>query len=383
MVAVISLAAIRIRTGKFPEPGGLILATFTRRGFVKSVGPLLLSATTAFDAQNIVFADNMDRYSGPTPYAYVDPELADALRNFPQSVEPPGPENLTARRAEDASGSLLKAPELLPRKAMARGGDRDVPVLIIDPKPGGKNRPATIYIHGGGYVLGSASTKLRLAQEIAQATKSLVVSVDYTLAPEARFPVSLEQNYAALAWLHRNARELGIDRDRIAVCGDSAGGGHAAMLAIAARDRGRFSIAFQCLIYPMLDDRTGSTKHMPPYIGQFLWTEAANQFGWSSLLGVPAGSPMVPPGSVPARVENLSLLPPTFIGVGSIDLFCAEDIEYARRLILSGVPTELFVVPGAYHGFDVVARNARLTVQFRNAWHSALRRGLGIGTAAA
>jgi acetyl esterase/lipase len=78
-------------------------------------------------------------------------------------------------------------------------------------------------------------------------------------------------------------------------------------------------------------------------------------------------------------VENLNLLPPTFIGVGSIDLFCAEDMDYARRLILSGVQTELFVVPGAYHGFDVVARNAQLSVEFRNRWQSALRRGLGIG----
>jgi acetyl esterase/lipase len=94
------------------------------------------------------------------------------------------------------------------------------------------------------------------------------------------------------------------------------------------------------------------------------------------LLGIPAGSSSVPPGSVPARVKDLSGLPPTFIGVGSIDLLCEEDMEYAKRLALSDVRTELLVVPGAYHGFDVVARDARLSVQFREAWQSAIRRGL-------
>lgn len=172
--------------------------------------------------------------------------------------------------------------------------------------------------------------------------------MDYKLAPEAVFPTALEQNYATLAWLHQNAGHLGVDAARIAISGDSAGGGHAAALAIAARDRKEFPIAFQCLIYPMLDDRTGSTHRVPPHIGHFVWTEAANRFGWSSLLGIPAGSSSVPPGSVPARVKDLSGLPPTFIGVGSIDLFCEEDMEYAKRLALSGVRAELFVVPGAW-----------------------------------
>ena len=223
---------------------------------------------------------------------------------------------------------------------------------------------------------GRADNSIRLPQDIAQATGGMVVSVDYTLAPEAVFPKSLEQNYAALAWLHKNAGQSGVDPARIAICGDSAGGGHAAMLAIAARDRKEFPIAFQCLIYPMLDDRTGSTHRVPSYVGHFVWTEAANRFGWTSLLGVPAGSPSVPPGSVPARVKDVSGLPPAFIGVGSIDLFCEEDMEYAKRLALAGVSTELFVVPGAYHGFDIVARDARVTVQFRDVWQSALRRGL-------
>ena len=313
------------------------------------------------------------------PFSYVDPELAGPLRNWPGSFDAPNARNLASMRAGDGPDSLgLTAPEFQPRrtKIPGRAGAADIPVLIIDPKPDQRNKPAVLYIHGGGYILGSADSNLRNAQDIAQGTDSLVVSVDYTLAPEAKFPISLEQNYAALAWLHKNAGQLGVDAARIAVSGDSAGGGHAAQLAIAARDRKEYPIAFQCLIYPMLDDRTGSTHRVPPHIGHFVWTEAANRFGWSSLLGIPAGSASVPPGSVPARVKDLSGLPPTFIGVGSIDLFFEEDMEYAKRLALAGVRTELFVVPGAYHGFDVVARDARLSVQFRDVWQSAIRRGL-------
>jgi acetyl esterase/lipase len=126
----------------------------------------------------------------------------------------------------------------------------------------------------------------------------------------------------------------------------------------------------------MLDDRTGSTQPVPPHIGAFVWTAESNRFGWTSLLGVPAGSPKVPAGSVPARVENLAGLPQAFIVVGAIDLFVDENIEYARRLIAAGVPTELHVVPGAYHGFDLLAPNAKVAARFTDYWTTALRRAL-------
>jgi acetyl esterase/lipase len=347
---------------------------FTRRGFVgrAAMTPLLASTAAGAGQASAAIAGNTD------PYAYVDPELVTALRKWSDSLDAPNARNLATLRAGDTNSDMLNAPELQPRKAAVPGRAADVSVLIIDPKPDRKNRPAIVYIHGGGYIVGRADTNVRMAQEIAQSTEGLVVSVDYTLAPEAAFPISLEQNYAALAWLHKNAGQLGIDAARIAISGDSAGGGHAAMLAIAARDRKQFPIAFQCLIYPMLDDRTGSTRRVPSHIGHFVWTEAANRFGWTSLLGIPAGSASVPPGSVPARVKDLRGLPPTFIGVGSIDLFCEEDIEYAKRLVLSGVRTEVFVVPGAYHGFDVAAPDSRLSLEFKAAWQSALRRGLGL-----
>jgi len=124
----------------------------------------------------------------------------------------------------------------------------------------------------------------------------------------------------------------------------------------------------------MLDDRTGSTREMPPHIGHYLWTPASNRFGWTSLLGVPAGSAVVPPNSVPARVSNLKGLPPAFVGVGSIDLFAPEDIEYAQRLVAAGVAVELNVVSGAFHGFDEIAPDASLSRQFAHVWREALCR---------
>jgi acetyl esterase/lipase len=147
-------------------------------------------------------------------------------------------------------------------------------------------------------------------------------------------------------------------------------------LAIAARDRGEVPVAMQVMLYPMLDDRTGSSRAVPAHLGVYVWDAAANRFGWSSLLGVPAGTPSVPRGAVPARVGNLRGLPPAFIGVGSIDLFVEEDIAYARRLIEAGVLTELYVAPGGYHGFDIIVPEARISKRFKAAWNDALSRGL-------
>ena len=242
----------------------------------------------------------------------------------------------------------------------------------------GASKPAVLHIHGGGYISGSAESEKRHIQELSIAHDCVVVTVDYRLAPATTFPGSLEDNYAALRWVFTNAKELGVDTKRVAIKGESAGGGHAAALAIAARDRGEFPICLQVLIYPMLDDRTGSTRRLPPYFGHFFWTEERNRFGWSSLLGVPAGSANIPTKSVPARVGDVTGLAPTFIGVGSIDLFCSEDIEYASRLMLAGVSTELQVVPGAFHAFNLVAPTAPLSVQFTQAWNAALTRAFAV-----
>lgn len=253
-------------------------------------------------------------------------------------------------------------------------GAPDVRVFVIGVAKRGGGRPALLHLHGGGYVFGSAAGAVPTLQAIAHELNCVIVTVDYRIAPETPFPGSLEDNYAALRWLVSSAAQLGVDRKRIAVMGESAGGGHAAMLAIAARDRREFSLAAQVLIYPMLDDRTGSTRSVPSHIGTYIWTSSSNRFGWSCLLAQPAGARQVPYGSVPARLHDLSWLPATFIAVGSIDLFVQEDVDYATRLLTAGVPVELLVIPGAYHGFDVVAPDAPLTHLFHAAQLQALRR---------
>jgi acetyl esterase/lipase len=157
--------------------------------------------------------------------------------------------------------------------------------------------------------------------------------------------------------------------------GESAGGGLAAALALLARDRREHSLAFQHLIYPMLDDRTCVAKNPHLFAGEFLWTAHNNAFGWSALLGAAPGSANVSPYAAAARADDLSGLPPTFISTGALDLFLEEDMEYARRLIRQGVPVELHVYPGAYHAFDFLT-NARIAAAARRDSLAALRRFL-------
>jgi len=258
-------------------------------------------------------------------------------------------------------------------------GQPDVVIYIVNAKPG-TSRPAILHTHGGGFVTGSAESSVRQLQDICARLDCVAVSVEYRLAPETTYAGSIEDNYAGLKWLHAHAAELGADPVRIAVMGESAGGGHAALLALTARDRGEVPIAFQCLIYPMLDDRTGTSRRMPPHVGRIIWTPESNRFGWESFLGTAPGGSRSPKGAVPARAADLKGLPPAFIAVGTLDLFCDEDIEYARRLTDAGIATELIVVPGAFHGFDGIALMARkpLGTWFENTKLNALRRGFGL-----
>jgi triacylglycerol lipase len=234
--------------------------------------------------------------------------------------------------------------------------------------------PALLHLHAGGYVVGSAfgndAAQAALCAELA----CVIASVEYRLAPEFPHPAPVEDAYAALKWLHGEAAALRVDPARIAVGGESAGGGLAAALALLARDRGEVPIVFQHLIYPMLDDRTVLAEPHP-FAGEFIWSPEQNRFGWAALLGGEPGGPDVSPYAAPARATDLSGLPPAFISVGALDLFVEEDMEYARRLIRAGVPTELHVFPGAFHAFDIVP-TARAAIVARNRSRAALRNAL-------
>ena len=311
------------------------------------------------------------------PLSYVNPEFRAGLAGRIPVVSLDGNLLQIERAREKNTTPLPLLPGVSEHLVPGSKGEPKVKLYVAGDSPGA-SKPAVLHIHGGGYVLMSgAITQTEI--ELVNKLDCVVVSVDYRLAPETRFPGSLEDNYVALRWMNENAKQLGIDTSRIAVKGESAGGGHAAMLTLAVRERKEFTFCQQVLIYPMLDDRTGSTRHVPPCFGHYMWTPQSNRFGWTSLLGIPAGSGTVPINSVPARVENLAGLPPAFIGVGSIDLFAPEDVDYSRRLLEAGVPTELMVVPGGYHGFDIFCPNASLSAQFKGVWTEALRRSFASG----
>jgi len=199
--------------------------------------------------------------------------------------------------------------------------------------------------------------------------------VDYRLGPKHPFPAGLDDCYSTLKWVNAHAEELNIDPNRIAVGGNSAGSGLAAALAQLAHDRKEIEIAFQLLIYPMLDDRTVLRTEIDDR-NNITWNHESNRFGWESYLGQPCGTDNVPAYSVPARRADLTGLPPAWIGVGALDIFHDEDVAYAKRLKECGIECELKVIPGAFHGFDVFDPQLPIVQDFRRSQIAALKKYL-------
>ncbi|MCW2933388.1 MAG: Alpha/beta hydrolase fold-3 domain protein [Actinomycetia bacterium] len=215
--------------------------------------------------------------------------------------------------------------------------------------------PGVVYLHGGGMIAGTIELHDRMVAAYVADSGVPMLSVDWRRAPEHPHPCPVEDGYAGLAWLAANAGDLGVDPARIALMGDSAGGGLAAGAALLARDRGT-PVARQILIYPMLDDRTTvPDPFLVPYAG---WSYDDNYTGWHALLGDALGRPDVPAAAAPARARDLVALPPAYVEVGELDIFRDEATEYARRLSAAGVSAELHVHPGCPHGFDRVAPTA-------------------------
>jgi acetyl esterase/lipase len=218
---------------------------------------------------------------------------------------------------------------------------------------------AVLYIHGGGMIFGlehvGAMCDISVRDYVAASGVPMLV-VDYRTAPEHRHPIPVEDCYAALTWLAGQAATMGFDPTRLAVMGESAGGGLAAGVCLMARDRGGPAVAAQLLIYPMLDDRPSTPD---PALLRFLtWTYDDNLTGWGALLGDKAGGDDVSPYAAPARATDLSGLPDAYLEVGDLDIFRDEDIAYAQRLADAEVPTEFHLHPGCPHIFETVARGA-------------------------
>lgn len=234
--------------------------------------------------------------------------------------------------------------------------DGDVRVRLYTPAdPTGS---ALLWIHGGGLVVGSARMDDRLCGETARQLGVTIVSVDYRLAPKHPYPAALDDCLAAWAWLAAHAGELGVDPDRVAVGGQSAGGGLAACLVQRLHDDGA-AVAAQWLFCPMLDDRTAAERAHDA-TGHHIWNNRSNLVGWRSYLGEAPGAASVPPYAVAARREDLSGLPPTWIYTSDIELFHDEDVAYARRLEAAGVEVTLEVVRAAPHGFEAWATDTPL-----------------------
>ncbi len=235
-------------------------------------------------------------------------------------------------------------------------------------------KPALLHFHGGGFVMGSCQNGFSRMQQLALDLGCVVVSVDYGLAPEMRIDEVVKQSYAALVWTHQHSETLGINNTRIGLLGFSAGGGHAALLAQYAAHRNEYAVKCQALIYPMLDDRTGSTFLPEPPKGMYLWTAEQNQYGWQAALGRTPGKDSSKPFTVPARQSLSADLPATYIAVGDLDLFYDENLRYANALQALGIPVILNEVPGAFHAFESIAPETKLANMFNQEMVNALKK---------
>ncbi len=301
--------------------------------------------------------------------ALLDPEVREAIAALPaMGLTAENLARVRAARAADWEGVAL-SDEVERREVLVPGpaGSPDVAVRVHRPRGVEGALPCVYWMHGGGMVLGSARQDDQRFDRWCSRHRCVGVAVDYRLAPETPYPGPLEDCYAGLRWVHAHAAELGVDADRIGIGGASAGGGLAAGLALLARDRGEVPVAFQLLVYPMIDDRriTVSSGWDVP-----IWNPSANAFGWSAYLGGLAGAD-VPAYAAPARATDVGGLPEALVVVGALDGFLDEDVTYSQRLLQAGVPVELHVYPGAPHGFDGFAPETAVARQCRrdtNGW---------------
>jgi acetyl esterase/lipase len=292
---------------------------------------------------------------------FIDPEIAEFLEAFPIDFSVLGDDTLQGIRhtlsqtpEPELSDEVLRTDHVV----VAADATPDVTVRVHQPKATGSARGCIYWMHAGGLTIGSYTMDDARFDRWCREFDMVGVSVEYRLAPETPYPGPLDDSYLGLGWVFDNAADLGVDPTRIGIGGASAGGGLAAAVALLSRDRAEYDIAYQLLVYPMLDDRqiTASSQWDAP-----VWPPAANTYGWSAYLGDRKGAADLSPYAAAARAEDLSGLPPTLIAVGGADGFVDENLAYAQRLNEAGVATDCHVYAGAAHGFDSLAPSAQVS----------------------
>ncbi len=258
------------------------------------------------------------------------------------------------------------------------GSNGSPPVLVRTYTPDApapaEGRPALLDIHGGGFVVGDIEMEHGFAAGAARELGAVTAVVDYRLAPEHPFPAGLEDCYSALVWLHDNADRLGVDPARIAVGGQSAGGGLSAATALLARDRNGPPLCFQFLGIPELDHRLETTS-MRTFVDTPMWHRANAVQSWAWYLGDTSSE--VSPYASPSIAEDLSGLPPAYVTTMEFDPLRDEGILYALRLMEAGVSVELHSFPGTFHGSAAVP-TAAVSRRATKEMVVALARGLGV-----
>jgi acetyl esterase/lipase len=311
----------------------------------------------------------------------LDPETGAILAAAgPEASEPVTLESIPAERAERKAirltdealrrGGAIEFEELtVPGPA----GAPDISLLVCRPAGITAPAPGVYYIHGGGMIMGDNRSALLVMLDWIERAGVVVVSVEYRLAPEHPYPAGAEDCYAGLEWTGEHAAELGIDPDRLLIAGVSAGGGLSAAVALMARDRGGPALIGQMLGCPMLDDRN-QTPSSYELDRQATWDRNSNLTAWGAVLGAARGGDGVSEYAAPARATDLSGLPPAYLDVGSVETFRDETIDYAARIWRAGGTAELHVWSGGYHGFELIAPDAAISVGARDTRIAWLRR---------
>jgi acetyl esterase len=289
---------------------------------------------TGLEQNTKAFLENLQRNSGPPLYT-LSPEDARAVLSGLQANSP-----------------VQKLPADIENRTIPGGPNAtEISITIVRP-PNSSNEtlPVVMYFHGGGWVLGGFDTHDRLVRELANKANVAVVFVNYTPSPEAKYPVALEQAYAATKWVAQNGQTINVNSSSLAVVGDSVGGNMAAAVTLLAKERGGLPIRFQVLFYPVTDANFDTQSYMAYQEGYFLTREAMKWF-WDNYVSNQTNmkEPIVSP--LQASVEQLKGLPPALIINGEFDVLRDEGEAYAHKLMQAGVPVTGVRYHGTIHDF--------------------------------